>query len=150
MLGLDTALGPVAEWDAGHILLRASLDTGVFVRQRRVGWRVAIALPEGLHIYGSPVQDGFVSVGIDVSVPEGVVVDGPRYPAPEYASFPFVDGAVPVYHGVFEVTGGVTFADIREDVEVGVTVRYQACSDTECFAPAVARVSLPIRYEAFG
>jgi hypothetical protein len=149
LLGFDMSSGPSAEWQDGQILIRAALDTDDFVRQRRVGWRVAIGMPEGFHVYGSPVPDGFAPLRISVSVPEGVVGDGPRYPFPNRLTFPFVDGEVPVYHGAVEITGGLTFADIREDVMIDVTVQFQACTDTECFAPGEARVSLPIRYTAF-
>jgi hypothetical protein len=149
LLDIDAAAGPVEEWESDVLLLRASLDTGAFVRQRRVGWRVAISLREGLHVYGSPAPEGLVPTEVSVTVPEGVVVDGPSYPAPDLLSFPFAAGEIPVYQSTVEISGGLTFADIREDVQVEMTVRFQACTGRECFAPEELRVSLPIRYEPF-
>lgn len=148
-LGIDLSEGPSAEWTGDRLSVAILLDTDVFVRQRRIGWRARIALAEDMHIYGTPVPDGFIPTQLSVEVPDGVRVVGPNYPNPSWIDVSFMDATVPIHSGVIEITGALVFEDIREDVEVAFTLHYQTCTDDECFAPEDVRLAVPVTYEPF-
>lgn len=148
-LGIDRIGGPVVEAQDSVLAVRATLDSGTFVKQKRIGWRVRVALPDGFHIYGEPISDGLIPTTLTVSVPEGVVVEGPWFPQFEQMTFSYLDQPVPVISGTFDIAGALVFQDIREDVTIHVELHYQACTDTECFAPSSLQFEIPVTYEAF-
>ncbi len=148
-LTIDLGDGRSVEWHGERLSVVASLDTDAYVRQRRIGWRVRIALDDGVHVYATPLPEGFIPTTLDVNVPEGVIVDGIAYPQPFEMAFPFVDGSVPTYSGAFEIVGALIFQDTREDVEVTFDLGYQTCTDNECFASENVRLTIPVRYEPF-
>ena len=90
-------------------------------------YRVTVMIPGGLHLNANPE-------GAEGLVPTTLAADGVEveveYPAGEMKRYPFADAALPVYEG--EVTFTV---DAAGPVERFV-LRYQACNETTCFAPA--------------
>ena len=98
---------------------------------------VDIDLDEGLHLYGQPIPEGFIATEVTAEAPEGVRVEETRYPS----TVPFqIDGLdeefqtfkagqvrveVPISNGLRE----------GESFPLKVNVRYQACTDRECFLP---------------
>lgn len=147
--GLDHAAGPVVEARDDTLAVSARLDSGTFVKQRRIGWRVRVSLPDGVHVYGEPLADELIPTTLAVSIPEGVVLDGPWFPSFEQMAFAYLDAPVPVMSGAFEISGALVFQDIREDVMVCFELHYQACTANECFAPSSLRFELPVTYEPF-
>ncbi len=148
-LGINLSQEHGAEWTGDRLSVAILLDIDTFVRQRRIGWRAQIAIADDMHVYGSPVPDGFIPTELTVYVPDGVRVAGPDFPRPSLLAVPFMEATVPVYSGVFEISGALIFEDIREDVEATFTLRYQTCTDNECFAPEEVHLTVPVRYEPF-
>jgi len=107
---------------------------------------VDIDLDEGLHLYGQPIPEGFIPTEVGVEAPEGVRVDETRYPS----TVPFqIDGideefrtfeagqiriAVPISNGLAE----------GDSFPLKVNVRYQACTDRECFLPQNRTLELDV------
>jgi hypothetical protein len=68
------------------------------------------------------------------------------YPEAEHVRFPYADEPLAVYEGTVVI--GVELA-IDAEAPLGggdleISVRYQACNDRACFAPAKATLTLPV------
>ena len=121
---------PATTQAAGGAVLR--VDHGVTATAEAVPggnhvYRVTVTIPEGLHLNANPA-------GVEGLVPTTLAADGVEveveYPAGTMKRYPFADEALPVYEG--EV---VLQVDAAGAVERFV-LRYQACNETTCFAPA--------------
>ncbi len=115
------AAPPFMRPEHGVTATAEALSTG------RYAYRVTVVIPAGLHLNANPAGDGGL-------IPTTITVDGVkldvRYPEGEMKRYPFAESALPVYEG--KVTLEVTAAGPVE----ALTLHYQACSDTMCFAPA--------------
>jgi DsbC/DsbD-like thiol-disulfide interchange protein len=129
--------------------IRAWLDSGTYRYFQRLRLSVELTVEPGLHVYGSPIPEGYIPLSVEVAPIEGLVVGSPELPEPRPFQIEGWDEQFVVHEGRLLVTVPVTFAkrDAGDQV-LHVTVRYQACSTTDCLMPAYVSLELPVRAEA--
>jgi len=147
-LGIDFEVEnhPHAEVSSEGVSISATLGGEAMVFGEVSMLYVDIDLDEGLHLYGRPIPEGFIATEVTVEAPEGVRVEEVRYPS----TVPFhVEGideefrtfaehqvriAVPISNGVRE----------GDSFPLTVNVRYQACTDRECYLPQTKTLELEV------
>lgn len=120
-----------------RVTVTVAADSDRYVRWQATRLRVSFEVAPGWHVYGRPIPDGYTPVTVDIaSIPE-VTSDPPAYPAATPFRVRGLDEQFMVMDGGFEVSVpfAVNVAPGAGDVELAVTVAYQACSDTECLPP---------------
>lgn len=159
---LDSALGELLMADASSVSggdddvrVEAFLHGGGGVLKsgpmRRVV--VRITLRDGLHIYAEPVPDGMVSTQVNVTGPEGFHVEELILPPTELLTLPGLDVPLHVWSGSVDLVVPV-YADsdlfpaakdaAPSEIQLDVSVRYQACDDRTCLIPRTQRLTLRV------
>lgn len=147
-LGLDFEVEnhPHADVSGDGVTVSATLGGEGMVLGEVSMLYVDIDLDEGLHLYGQPIPEGFISTEVSVKAPEGVRVDEARYPSTvrfqiegideEFRTFEVgqIRIAVPISNGLAE----------GDSFPLKVSVRYQACTDRECFLPQNRTLELDV------
>jgi DsbC/DsbD-like thiol-disulfide interchange protein len=99
---------------------------------------VELTVPQGLHVYGSPVPEGYTPLQIDVDPVPGLVVGAAELPNPEPFRIEGLDEQFFIYHA--RVTAAVPLrieqVPAPGPLDLVVRVQYAACSDTACFPPS--------------
>ncbi len=144
----DFVDGPRAESDAGAetpVRVSAWLHTPDLKFRQRTELVVELAIAPGLHVYGRPVPDGYYATDVTVRAPDSLLVSDPAYPP----THPFrVEGL----DEDFNVLDGKVLIRIElnsqlrggDPVPVDIEVRYQACTNTECFIPSTIHLHLEL------
>ncbi len=114
---------------------------------------LTVRLPDGFHVQSDAPRDpSLIRTALTVQPPEGISVAEIVYPQSTDLKQLGVEELLAVFEQEFAV--GVRLAvgrDVPEGpVDIPVRLRYQACNDTTCFAPATARVSFALRVVAPG
>jgi hypothetical protein len=114
---------------------------------------VRFELSEGLHLYGRPVPEGMIPTTVEVTGPDGLVIEEPLYPETRPLQLPGLDVALPVWEGRFDVVvpfyaDGRLASETRpldqDHAKVEVKVRYQACDDEQCLLPKTEHLTLEL------
>jgi len=120
---------------------------------------VRLELPEGLHVYGEPLPEGFHKTTVTLRPSAGIRVGTPIYPPTTPKSFGALGVTLNVYAGVVDVRVPVTrnakwnsLAELRgrlgfpplTAMDLDIVVNYQACSETICFRPESVRLSVTV------
>jgi hypothetical protein len=105
---------------------------------------LTVDIPEDLHVYGEPIADGYVPLTFELG-PEGSVTPTGKPELPEPAPFRVegLDERFVVHRGRLEVALPFRVEAQVTDVEVTLTARFQACTDTVCHPPAALTLRLP-------
>lgn len=123
--------------------ISATLGADTLTLERPVPLHVRIDLDPGLHVYRAPVPEGFVATEVEVSAPEGLAVDPPRYPPAHPFRVEGIDHEFAVMDGRVEITVPLTLtAGAGPPLRVAVSVRYQACDHRQCFIPRTETLHL--------
>jgi len=99
---------------------------------------VRCELANGWHVNShTPSEDYLIPTEIQVTAPPGATLDAPKYPQGKDLKFSFSDKPLSVYAGSFTIEVPVSWRspDAPPPDLTGV-VKFQACSDTQCLAPA--------------
>lgn len=98
-----------------------------------------VKLETGWHVNShKPSEDYLIATSVTVDPAAGVTAGEPKYPEGMMKKFSFAEKPLSVYEGSFTITVPLTGA--TENVErVAGAVEFQACSDTQCLAPASVR-----------
>jgi peroxiredoxin len=118
---------------------------------------VRFELPDGLHIYSSPVPEGMIDTQVEIVAPEGLVVSDMIAPPTEPLAIEGIDFDFQVWSGTVDLQVPV-FAnshlvdvskgpDGAKSVRIEVRVNYQACTDTACLVPRNETFELEIPLE---
>ena len=126
------------------VSVSAHLDSDTYRWYQRLWLTVELDVAEGFHIYGQPIPAGFHPLAIDVTPIEGLEVGSPRYPETRPYRVIGIDESFNVYEGSIAISVPLTFAQKGGDLVVTVQVSYQTCSDTECYPPRAATLSVPV------
>lgn len=114
---------------------------------------VRFELAKGLHIYGDPLPDGFVSTTVSIDETKGLRTGAPHYPKTKPVVFDALDVTLNVYEGNVDIAIPVsltaevmnwTIRDKPESIEIPLSVRYQVCSDTVCYPPKTEKLSVTV------
>ena len=156
-----SALLPVAQEVPAAQLMRqerASLAAGAvatapLVRGQTVRAAVALEVAVELHVNANPPTfDYLIPVTLSIEGPEGITVARAFYPEAEQVEFPYAEEPLAVYEGTVVI--GMEL-EIAADAPLGehnleLSVRYQACNDRACFAPAKASLTLQVSVAPVG
>jgi thiol:disulfide interchange protein DsbD len=97
---------------------------------------VRCELASGWHVNShTPSEDYLIRTEIEVAPAAGVSIDAPKYPEGKEEKFSFSDKPLSVYAGAFSIEVPVSWKGATPPELAGV-VKFQACSDTQCLAPA--------------
>jgi hypothetical protein len=100
---------------------------------------MSFRINSGFHINSNkPTQEILIPTTVKLSPPADVLVGKIEYPAGEQMALPFMpEEKLSVYSGTFDVKGVLktTAAVSPGTYRVRGELRYQACSDRQCFPP---------------
>jgi peroxiredoxin len=157
---LDRAVGrvlvhdeaPQAEAREQMATITAFLADGELRREVASTLYVRIAMDEGFHVYADPLPEGFVATTVEVGPVAGLEIEQPVYPPTHQREFPQLGVTLPVYESSAVVAvpvtaGGDLFtggfgAGKQPAVAIPVRVTYQACSETVCYRPRTAELTV--------
>lgn len=144
--GLQSALrGPEAIAQTTGVTVHASLDSETYRFFQRLWLTVELTIDPGLHVYSQPIPEGYIPLTIEVAPVAGMVVGEPTWPAPRRYRIAGLDEEFFVYEDKVKVSLPVTLTEEGDDQTLQITMRYQTCSDTDCFLPGATRVELPLQ-----
>ena len=112
---------------------------------------IRIAVAEGFHVQANPAADEFlIPLTLEFVSGDGFEVTDIRYPPGEPYRLQGADEDLLVYGGTFAVPVTVrASADAREEaVAARGRLRYQACDERICLAPATLTFDLTARVES--
>lgn len=106
---------------------------------------VTLSIPGGLHVNSSrPNSKYAIPTSVKLTSDSGVRISSIAYPRGKNRKFQFSEDTLNVYEGRAAFTFSVTVpANYRgNSVRVRAVVRYQACTDEVCYAPASKEITL--------
>jgi len=128
-------LAGVQSVERNGIVITAGVDSETFRPYEKHELRVALDLPAGLHLYGSPLPADFIPLAVSVAPFDGLDVDPVVLPEPKPRRFEGIEEDLPVYERRVETRGAFNIVPFLENASIAVTVSYQACTDTICYPP---------------
>ncbi len=146
--------GPRRETEAtatgGDVTARAWLDSTTYAWYQRLHLTVELDITPGLHLYASPAPAGMIGMEIDVTPMTGVDVGPAEWPEPHEDRIDGVPDTLLVHEGRVRGVVPLTFSGPQGggDRTIEAVVRFQACSDTECWPPS--SLSLAVRVSEAG
>ena len=113
---------------------------------------VRVEMPAGLHIYDEPVPAGMVATTITIDGPDGLRHGVVKTPSTHELQLPGMPEPLHVWDGTVDFvmdmwadsTIGEAIIGGTKSIEIDVTVRYQACDDTQCFIPRSRTLMLDV------
>ncbi len=144
---------PQTDFSDDQVKITAFLADESLKFEYRSALYVRFELAKGLHIYGDPLPDGFVSTTVSIDETKGLRTGAPRYPETKPLVFDSLDVTLNVYEGIVDVAIPVsltaevmnwTIRDRPEFIEIPLSVRYQACSNTVCYPPKTEQLSVTV------
>jgi len=161
---IDTALGRISLFEdepddndpIEEIRVRVGFQGGAVKQgaQRRV--IVRFEMSPGLHIYNNPVPEGMIPVEIKVSGPDGLIIDDPITPPTHKLHLSEMNVDLAVWSGVTDIQVPVyalssLASELRplqdSELEINVSIRYQACTDNSCLLPRTESFTLAVPIE---
>lgn len=109
---------------------------------------VVVTVQEGWHVNAhEPLEPFLIPTALSVEPIEGITIVDTVYPEPEMVKFSFSEDLLAVYEHEFAI--GIVL-DVAEDLSPGDyalegTLKYQACNDRQCWAPATRAVEIPFK-----
>jgi len=138
---------PTATAVGGGVAVQASIDSKTFRFYQRLWLTVDLVPESGLHIYGNPVPEGFVAATVEIhSLEEEISVGQAMWPEPTPFQIPGLDEPFVVYTDRVRCRIPITFLARKGEpfVAIPVSVRYQACSDSDCLLPQSLDLTLRV------
>ena len=104
---------------------------------------VTLDLDEGLHVYGQPIPDGYVAIGVKVTATEGLLVGEPQFPPSTPLTIEGLTEEFYAFEGKVEIVVPV-ISTLRGtgEVSVDLEVSFQACTDQMCYIPRTEKLHL--------
>ena len=123
------------------------LDSPTYYAYQRLGLQIELTIAPGWHIYGPVTPDGYVPLTVDAtSTPEGVRLGPVTWPPTRPFHVAGLDEEFAVYDGSVRLDVPIEFIIQRDSGEarLDITIAFQACSATECFAPTRVAATLVV------
>lgn len=133
-----------AEARTEGVRVTAWVGTSYYRPYQKVRVHVTLQMDPGVHVYGSPVPEGFTPLEIEVAPVETMTVEPVELPPPHPWKAEGLDEEYQVYEGKVTATVPLHVDSLREQLTLSVTVRYQACTDNLCYPPEVVTLELPL------
>ncbi len=148
--GFLLALGALC-WPASGLAVAARVELAIeapalaspLAADATLPLTVIATVAQGWHINAhQPNQPFLIPTVLTLTLPAGVSAEAPTYPEPTAHRFAFAGHAtLLVYEGTVPIRTTLRLpAKLNRALEVEAVLRYQACDDTTCLAPATARV----------
>ena len=93
-------------------------------------------LPPGVHVYAAPTPSGYQPVTVEMEPQDGLEVGELALPEPQPLSIAGLDEQFVVYGGAVDASLPFMLTRNLGQTTLKVRVRYQGCTDVECFAPS--------------
>jgi thioredoxin:protein disulfide reductase len=109
---------------------------------------VLVSVPDGWHVNANkPLEEFLIPTELIVEPAGGIAAEGLVYPEPEPFRFAGSDEDMAVYGGTFPIGLVLTVgADAAPgDHSLAARLEYQACNDTQCWAPSSIELTIPVR-----
>jgi hypothetical protein len=146
--GIDTsAHGVPQSAQARQVRIKAFADSERYVRWEKTRLHVELDVEDGWHVYGQPIPGGYTPLTVEVEPQSGLEVGEPIYPVAHPFHIQDLEEQFFVYEDDVRITIpiAVNVPLGRGEVTVRVTVRHQACSDTECMPPSASVLLISIK-----
>lgn len=148
---LEDVLGPdavapavTAQVEREGLRVAAWLGSATYRPWQKLRLHLALRVAPGLHLYGSPVPEGYTPLTVEVAPREGLVVGPAELPAARPFRIAGLDESFVVYDGTVRASLPLSILGNHGAVTLTARVRYQACSATQCYPPAEVALELPI------
>jgi DsbC/DsbD-like thiol-disulfide interchange protein len=134
-----------AQTETHELQATAWLGTDTYYPYQKLQVHLGVQVRPGLHIFGEPIPDGYVPLSVEVATLEGLEVRALELPAPRPFQVDGLDEQFQIYEG--ELTGSLPLSINQNsgDLDLTLRLRYQACSDNECFPPRTIELRLPLQ-----
>lgn len=111
--------------------------------------RAQIEVHPDLHIYGPEVSGGYRPTSLSLDPADWLLEPQLRFPEPQPLHVAALNETHPVYTGTVVIEGNLflTRTVPAGDYHVRGVLRYQACTDSECYYPTDVPFELPLRVE---
>jgi hypothetical protein len=129
--------------------LTVQLSSPVVRPGQNVLLRVQLDINPELHIYGSEVPEGYLPTSLRLDTADWLLEPQVHYPSPQPFHIAVLNETLPVYTGTVVIEGD---AFLKRSVSPGEyrlrgVLRYQACTDAECYLPTDVPFELPLQVE---
>lgn len=142
-----SAGGAQAEAAGSVVVVRAHLDSPTYRLFQRRWLTVELEIAPEWHVYGEPISEGCSPLAISVAPIDGLTVGATHGPEPRPFRLEGLDEQFVVYEGRAVFSVPLTFDKKPGDLELAVSVHYQACSATECLPPDSLELALALAAE---
>lgn len=109
---------------------------------------VGLHIAPGCHVYGAPVPDDYTPLSIAVTALQDLggdlAVDAAQLPAARPLPITDLNERLHGYEGTLRARVPVVITGTHGAVGLAVQVRYQVCSDNECFPPDEVTLEVPL------
>jgi AhpC/TSA family len=150
------------------ITARLTLSSARLFGGQEIAVAIDVDITEGWHLYGASAPAPYTPLSIEIDADDDLIAQQHfTVPAPTILEFAATGESLPVHQGQVRITGRMRlrwspppsiFAGLEDAVRrraiapgaycLGVTLRYQPCSDSTCLAPQLMRFDTRIVIEA--
>ena len=151
IVGASAGRGEAGHTETAQLHLTTTASDVVVAPGARFALAVDVAPKPRMHVY-SPDQKTYIPVALEFAANDAITVHAPRFPPSEEYLFKPLNERQRVYSRPFRIVADVTVAltpAVREraraagaSLTINGTLRYQACDDKVCYAPA----SIPLAW----
>lgn len=129
-----------------HVAVDVVADADEYRRWQEMRLHVRFDVEPGWHVYGQPIPSGYMPITIAVDAVPDVTVGPAESPPARPFRVEGLDEEFHVHEGRFDVHVpiAVKVPPGTGRVQLGVTVRCQACSDAECLPPVSMRFDVAL------
>src|SRR5438132_6391447 len=141
-LGMSDASPPPADAPRANgekLEVQVWTDAPTYRPFQQVRLHMDLSLPSGMHVFTSPVPDGFTPLLLEVEPLDGLEVGQPALPAARPFTVAGLDEYFVVYEDSFRAMIPLRFTKNLGSTVVTLHTEYQACTPTVCFPPATLR-----------
>src|SRR5258708_31739102 len=145
--GDESGPGLEAAGGASMVAARVRLDAPAYFPFQRLRLELELGVAPGWHMYGPEVPPGYTGLAIAVtSAPEGVRLGPVAWPRTHPFRVAGLDEDFAVYEGTVGLGVPLEVRLPRHSgvVTLGITIRFQTCSATECLPPSEIRLTLDV------
>jgi peroxiredoxin len=126
------------------LTVRAWTDGPTYRPYQHVRLHVQLSLPPDRHAFASPAPEGYTPLSLQVNPLDGLTVGRAVLPRPKPLQIDGLEERFVVYEGSIRSVIPLQFTKNLGPTVVTLLVAFQACTQTECFAPATLRVDVPL------
>lgn len=144
-IGGESALPPVrAHVETDEVRIVAWLGASTYRPYQKLLLNLDVQIAQGLHVFGRPIAQEYTPLTVTLDPLEALEVGSLAMPTPSSLRIEELGETFPIYAG--NVHGTLPFILTKNlgGITVAVRVRYQACSDSECYFPREVTLRLPL------